>query len=119
MRCQSALVLGAALLASACGGASQPTPVGTPAATIDVSAANLAFEPVELDIPANSTFAIFFTNNDNVPHDISIRGSNETRTGEVFTGPGQRTYVFAGLPAGAYQFLCEVHPQMTGSVVVS
>ncbi len=37
--------------------------------------------------------------------------------GELFTGPGARTYLVPPLPAGQYEFLCEVHPNMIGTLI--
>ena len=120
MRRFYALAFSAALLVNACSSAApQSTPVGTPAATVAESARNTAFEQLQLDVPSNQTFAIDFTNYDTAPHNIKINSTSGVRAGEIFSGPGQRTYVFAGLEAGTYQFVCEVHPQMTGSLVVT
>ena len=38
--------------------------------------------------------------------------------GEIFPGPGERTYDVPALPAGAYTFVCTVHPNMTGTLTV-
>lgn len=96
----------------------QPTPAGTPATTVELSAHSTAFDQARLEVPADQTFAIDFTNTDPAPHNVAIHGNGAVRTGEAFSGPGQRTYVFAGLPAGTYVFQCDVHPFMTGTLVV-
>jgi plastocyanin len=35
----------------------------------------------------------------------------------VFSGPSARLYAVPALPAGTYQFRCDVHQQMTGTIV--
>ena len=109
---------GLALALVACGSGGQPTPAGTPAATVQLTAHNAAFNVNSLQVPADVTFAIDFDNTDAIPHNVSIQGTGGVRTGETFSGPGERTYVFAALPAGTYTFHCDVHPNMTGTLVV-
>ncbi len=36
--------------------------------------------------------------------------------GEIVTGPTEITYDVPPLPAGAYGFICSVHPNMTGTL---
>ena len=38
--------------------------------------------------------------------------------GEVFPGPAKKTYDVPPLPAGAYGFICSVHPNMAGTLTV-
>jgi plastocyanin len=114
-----ALVFGAVVLISACGGgAGQPTPAGTPAATVQLVARGSAFDKNRLDVPADAAFAIDFNNTDAVPHNVSIHGNGSARTTDTFSGPAERTFVLAALPAGTYTFQCDVHPNMTGTFVV-
>jgi len=107
------LVVGALL--SGCGG-SQPTPAGTPAVTLTLVALNLAFDQSKLTVPADATFAITLDNQDAAPHNVNISGG-ATRETEPFGGPASRTYVYAGLPAGSYTFVCSVHPDMKGTLL--
>jgi plastocyanin len=106
------------LLLAACGGSS-PTPAGTPAVTVPLSAVNLAFDQSTLSVPADETFAIDFDNKDAVPHDVDISGNGQSRTSDPFSGPATKTLVFAALPAGTYTFICSVHPDMKGMVDVT
>ena len=39
-------------------------------------------------------------------------------SGDLVTGVGSATYTIPSLPAGKYYFMCIVHPQMNGTVVV-
>lgn len=107
------------LVATACGGSATATPAGTPAVTLALSADHIKFNSSSLSVPAGSPFAILFENLETGPHNVVIRGAPWTVPTEIFSGPGQRTYVFPALPAGSYTFQCEVHPEMTGTLTVS
>jgi plastocyanin len=111
-------LLAFASVACSSSSAEQPTPFGSPATTVTIVAHGEAFDQTQLTVPANQTFAVAFDNEDSQPHNVAIRGNGATRAGEIFSGPGERTYVFAGLPAGTYAFLCDVHPNMAGTIVV-
>jgi plastocyanin len=91
-------------------------PSGPAAGTVvQVSAANIAFDQATLDIPADEPFTIEFANNDNgVPHNIQIRDASgaEVYLTDTFNGVETRTFEAPPLPAGAYQFVCTVHPNM-------
>ena len=102
------------VLLAACTAA--PAPSATPAVTVQMSATNNVFDPQSLNVPAGAVYAIQFTNNDTVPHNVAITNGPPGSKGEVFGGPGERTYVFPALTAGSYQFFCEVHPEMIGTI---
>jgi mono/diheme cytochrome c family protein/plastocyanin len=112
------------------GGASSP-----PAASIDPNApvvtvsapsgaATTGFVPNALDAPATTAFTLEFDNQDSsAPHNVVIKdpGGTKVSIGDTsfFTGPKKVTYAVPSLAAGAYSFLCEVHPTtMTGTLTV-
>jgi cytochrome c oxidase subunit 2 len=107
------------------GASGQPAPSagqGT-GPTLQVSAANIAYEQSSLEAPANTPFSIEFDNKDaGVPHNVSIHKDSATGQevfkGDIFNGPDKRTYSVPALPAGAYAFVCSVHPNMTGTLTV-
>jgi plastocyanin len=101
----------------ACAGAPASTPAGTPAVTLELSAQNSKFDLNQVEVIANAPFAIHFRNLDTVPHNVSIRGAAQPMTTELFSGPGERTYVYAALPTGTYTFVCDLHPEMTGTLL--
>lgn len=107
-----------ALMLAACGGAS-PTPAGTPAVTVPLTAKNLAFDQSTITVPADATFAIALDNQDGVPHNVAISGNGQSRSSEPFSGPATKTFVYAALPAGTYTFVCSVHGDMKGTVQVT
>jgi plastocyanin len=121
------LLTAAAVALSSCGGggaAAQTPSSGEPSGPhVAVVARDLAFDQAEIDAPANTAFTIVFENREAVPHNVSIDRTEGGRArafdGAVFTGPATRWYVVPALSPGAYVFLCQVHPDMTGRLVVS
>lgn len=102
-----------------------PAPAPSGAATLQVSAKNIAFDKKSLDVPANAPFAIEFTNDDTagVPHNIQIRqqdGKTVVQDQQTIDGGQKATYTYKPLPAGTYTFICSVHPipAMTGTLTV-
>lgn len=94
-----------------------PAPSGQPA--IEVIAKNIAYDKRELQVPADTPFAITLKNQDaaTVTHDIDIRGEPG---GQVLANtdpiPGGQTtqYTYGPLAAGTYQFFCSIHPGVPG-----
>ncbi len=109
------------------GGATAPTAApgagGPAAATLEIAAAGVQFDKTELEAPADKPFAIVFANNDaGIPHNVAIHKDSPTGAeawkGEIFSGVATRTYQVPALPAGAYGFICSVHPNMAGALTV-
>ena len=119
------LILGLGALAAvlaACSGSSAGT--AAPAGSVDpnaivVTANNLAFSPTEVSAPADAPFAIAFDNQEGVPHNMVISDAAGTKVfeGEIVSGQ-QVTYSVPALAAGAYPFICAVHPDMKGTITV-
>jgi plastocyanin len=102
---------------------SAPSGNGTGAATtVQISALNIAFDTTTIQAPAGQPFSIDFDNQDSgIPHNIDIKdpSGNSVFKGNIVTGPTKTTYQVPGLTKGtAYTFNCDVHPNMTGTVVV-
>jgi len=100
-----------------------PAPSGQPAGpTLQIAAENVAFDTAALSAPADTPFKIDFDNRDAIPHNVAIHEGSptgpEVSKGEVFTGPGKKTYDVPPLKAGAYGFICSVHPTMAGTLTV-
>jgi plastocyanin len=119
------LILGLGALAAvlaACSGSSAGT--AAPAGSVDpnaivVTVKNLAFSPTEVSAPADAPFAIVFDNQEGVPHNMAISDSTGTNVfkGEIVSNQ-KVTYSVPALAAGSYPFLCEVHPDMKGTITV-
>ncbi|HEX6230368.1 MAG TPA: cupredoxin domain-containing protein [Actinomycetota bacterium] len=96
---------------------------GAGAGAITVTAANLAFDTAEIRLAANQESVITFVNDDGgVQHNIAIFRddslSEELFNGELIAGPAQIDYTIPALEPGEYYFLCIVHPNMNGTVIV-
>jgi plastocyanin len=108
------------------GAPGSPNPGGSNPAggetTVQVAALNIAFDTQEIQAPAGQPFSIEFDNQDQgIPHNIAIRDASgaDVFKGDIITGPAKTTYQVPALTKGtAYTFLCEVHPNMTGTVTV-
>ena len=94
---------------------------GTGGATVQISALNIAFEQSDVSAPADAPFVIHFDNKDaSVPHDIAIKDASGQQVfkGDPITGPTATDYNVPALAAGTYQFMCTIHPNMTGTLTV-
>jgi amicyanin len=83
----------------------------------EVGMQNIQFDPSELTVAAGTT--VTWTNNEDVPHDVT----KESGPGEDFSsGQGNMqngdTFEHTFEDAGTYEYVCTVHPNMTGSVTV-
>lgn len=91
-----------------------PSPVKTekPAvpATHAVAIQNFAFSPAEMKIKKGDT--VVWTNNDTAPHTVSADSfhSETLQKGQSFR--------FTFVTAGTYDYICSIHPRMTGTVIV-
>lgn len=107
--------------ASAAPPSAAPPSGGGTAATITLLASGVQFDQTALSAPANAPFQIAFTNNDaSIRHNVAITSSAGTQVfvGDFVTGVGSTTYDVPALPAGTYTFVCQVHPNMTGTLTV-
>jgi plastocyanin len=127
------LSLGLTLALAACGGGDDGSPAasdgtsggGTVAVVdgnVDLSADDLEFDANVIEAPAGEEFTITFTNLESQPHNVAVdteEGGDEIVTGEVITGPDATTTITVpALDPGEYYFVCDVHPDMNGTIVV-
>jgi plastocyanin len=112
-----------AVISAACSSASaQPLPSGPVAANgPTIVARDMAFSPSTVEIAANKSVTIHFDNQDSAPHNVAIYKdageSEKVSVGEVVSA-SKTDQVVPALPAGSYFFRCDVHPNMTGTIVV-
>ncbi len=108
--------------ASGAPGGSPPPGSGGPgpAADLEIVAEGVKFTTPEV-AATGPDFTIAFDNRDpSTPHDVDILGGDGAKLfdGEAFPGPEVRVYDVTGLTAGSYEFVCSVHPNMTGTIAV-
>jgi plastocyanin len=104
--------------------ASAAPPPGGPVAngaTVHIAAQNIEFDTNHLDAPAGQAFTLEFDNNDpGIPHNVEIKDASGASRfkGQIVTGPMKVSYQIPALEAGTYMFICDVHPNMTGTLTV-
>jgi plastocyanin len=115
------LVLGAALLLSACssgGGSGSPASSassgsGAATSTESITISNFMFSPMHASVAPGSTVSV--TNKDSVTHTLTATGGR-FNTGDI--GPGQTKTFTAPSKAGTYNYICNIHQYMMGTIVV-
>jgi plastocyanin len=114
------LVLAAALLLAACsnggsgsssGGSSSGSGAATSTESITIS--NFMFSPMHAAVAPGSTVSV--TNKDSVTHTLTAAGGR-FNTGDI--GPGQTKTFTAPSKAGTYNYICNIHQYMMGTIVV-
>jgi plastocyanin len=109
-----------AVSAAACSSTSAPLPSFS-GQSITVVATGLQFQPTQMSLPAGQPLRIVLDNQDaGVPHNIRVFSSDtEIAKSPTITGTGQTEVRFGPLAAGTYQFACEVHPSMMGTLTIT
>jgi amicyanin len=86
-----------------------PAPQGGTAVAIS----DFKFNPATLTVPVGTT--VTWTNQDEEPHTLAAKDGS-------FHSPGidtHGTYSFTFTTPGSYDYICSIHPFMTGTVVVT
>ena len=88
---------------------------------VQISALGIKYEQTAVTVKADTSFQIEFDNKDaGVPHNVSIHQGDATGAelfkGVIFNGVATHTYTIPPLDAGAYAFVCTVHPTMIGTL---
>ena len=104
------------------GGGEPSAPPPDLEADVIVTALDVAWTETSLTVAGGAPFTLGFDNQDvGVPHDVVIReaaGADVFKT-DIVTGPKATVYDAPALAAGAYTFLCSIHPNMTGTLTAS
>ena len=116
-------LLALAAVLAACSGASVATsppaaPAGSPSGdAVSIVAKDIKFVPTAVSVKADTAFDINFDNRDGAPHNIDISNASGATVfkGEIVTST-RVTYAVPALPAGTYGFVCDVHPEMKGTI---
>ncbi len=114
-----ALLVGAGLTFSACGGGgngegtqagSEEEDTGTP-----VNISNFAFDPMEITVPAGTK--VTWTNQDDAPHNIQdLSDLNTPLSKDLNKGD---TFSITYPKAGDHPYICQLHDYMKGTVKVT
>jgi plastocyanin len=115
-----AAVLAACSGASAAPATGEPAPAGSPSGDgVTVVAKDIRFATPAVSARAGSPFTLTFDNQDGAPHNIAISDASGARVfkGDIVTHQ-KVDYKVPALTAGTYSFICEVHPEMKGTLTV-
>ncbi len=88
-----------------------PTITATPALS-GVSISNFSFQPQSLQVKVGST--VTWTNNDSTAHTVT----SDTGVFDSGTLAVGSTFAFTFTQPGTYTYHCNIHPSMTGTIVV-
>ena len=115
------LVALAAVSAACSSAAAQPVasgPIDPNGPTI--VAKDMKFVTSTVEVKAGQNVTIHFDNQDSAPHNVAIytdsSASSAVSVGEIVTS-GKKDQVVPALKAGTYFFRCDVHHDMTGTIV--
>ena len=85
-----------------------------------ISAQNNVFSPATLTVEADKAFTLTFDNKEGAPHNVAIfkdaSAAEQVSIGEIVSSKSATQQVPA-LAKGTYFFRCDVHKEMTGSIV--
>ena len=115
------LVALAAISAACSSAAAQPIPAGPVDANgPTIVAKDMAFSPSTVEVKAGTNFTLHFDNQESAPHNVAIytdsSASQKVSIGEIVTA-AKKDQVVPALAAGTYFFRCDVHTNMTGTIV--
>jgi len=115
------LVALAAISAACSSAAAQPLSSGPVDANgPTVVAKDMKFTSPAVEVKAGTSFTLHFDNQDAAPHNVAIytdsTASSAVSVGEIVTA-GTKDQVVPALKAGTYFFRCDVHHDMTGTIV--
>jgi len=86
-----------------------------------IVARDMAFSPSTVEIAANKNVTIHFDNLDSAPHNVAIykdaNASEKISIGDVVSA-SKADQIVPALAPGTYFFRCDVHTNMTGTIVV-
>jgi plastocyanin len=103
-------------MASAGAESAQEAPPAAADASAEAAAVSIkgfAFNPPEITVPAGGS--VTWTNEDNAPHTATGLDRDALQSGAIAFG---ESYTQTFDTAGTYEYFCEFHPNMEGSIVV-
>jgi plastocyanin len=93
---------------------------GSGGEVITLDAVGIQWVEKELSAPADAKFTIRFNNQDaGTPHNVEIKqNGGSIFKGDIFNGVASKDYAVEPLAAGAYEYVCTVHPNMVGTLTI-
>jgi plastocyanin len=114
------------LVAAAAAGCGPSTPgptasLGAGEADATITSRDSSFTVATITVGAGEPFTLRLINDDGVPHNVAIYVDNSATDslfiGELITN-ATVDYAVPALEGGTYFFRCDLHPEMTGTLVV-
>jgi plastocyanin len=115
-------IVAVAAISSACSSAAAaPVPSGPVSPDgPTIVAKGMSFGATPVEVTANQSFTLHFDNQDPAPHNVAIytdsSASSPISVGEIVAS-GSKDQVVPALAPGTYFFRCDVHHDMTGTIV--
>jgi plastocyanin len=116
-------LIAVAAISAACsssGASTPPVPSGPVADGPTIVAMDLKFQSSSIEVKAGSNITIHFDNEDSAPHNVAVYKDNSASSpisvGQIITS-AKADQVIPALAAGTYFFRCDVHHDMTGTIV--
>jgi len=114
------LVLGGALLFVALGGGSESVSPGSSvssgsSAGTSITISNFMFSPMSMTVQPGATISV--TNKDSATHTLTASGPGGFNTGNI--SHNQTKTFRAPMKPGTYQYICNIHQYMMGTIKVS
>ena len=114
------LVVVAAVAAACSTTAAAPVPSGPLADGPTIVAKDMKFQTTSVEVKAGTNLTVHFDNQDGAPHNVAIYTDSGAGTpvsvGQIVTS-AKSDQVVPALQPGTYFFRCDVHHDMTGTIV--
>jgi plastocyanin len=104
------------VLLAACGGGDGANAAAGGDADATVVSPGLSFEPVAVTVPAGEVTLVYENQDEGVPHNLHVQGVDAKTS--VEPGPDTQELTFTA-EAGEYTFVCDIHPNMKGTLTVT
>ena len=108
--------------AAASGGAGGEGTLTVEGGAVTITAQNIEFDATTIEATAGEAFTVTLQNDDSAPHNFSVyteEGGEAIVEGEIVDGGASVDVEVPELEAGEYFFVCDLHPNMNGTLVVS
>jgi plastocyanin len=111
-----------AVLGACSGGTAAGSSAADPAeADVTVTSVDMAFTETTVSAPAGEAFTMALVNEETMPHNIVIY-TDDSKSEKLFEGEvvtdATAVYEIPALEPGEYYFICGLHPEMEGTLVI-